>query len=63
MKTLVSTMTALVLLTLLTVPAFGRGIGAIDGLPICETVRNAMAAASLAAMAGYVGIRYQLRRG
>lgn len=63
MKTLVSTLAVLALLALLTVPAFGRGIGAIDGLPICDAVRNGMAATSLAATAGYVGIRYRLGRG
>ncbi len=63
MKTLVSSLTALALLALLTVPAFGRGIGAVDGLPICDAVRNGMAATSLVAMAGYVGFRYRLRRG
>ncbi len=63
LKTFVSTLTVLTLLTLLTVPAFASGIGAIDSLPICDAVRNGMAATSFAAMAGYVGIRYRLRGG
>lgn len=63
LKTLLSTLTGLGLLILLTVPAFARGIGAVDGLPICDPVRNGMAAASFAATAGYVGIRYRLSRG
>ncbi len=63
LKALVSTLSVLVLLALLTVPAFARGVGAIDSLPICEAVRNTMAATSFAAMAGYVGLRYRLHRG
>ncbi len=63
LKALISTLSVLALLTLLTVPAFARGVGAIDSLPICEAVRNTMAASSIAAMVGYVGIRYRLLRG
>ncbi len=63
LKALISTLSVLTLLALLTVPAFARSVGVIDSLPICEPVRNGMAAISVAAMAGYVGIRYRLHRG
>ena len=55
-------MAALSLLALLTAPAFSRGIGAIYALPLCDAVRDGMAVISITVMAGYVGIRYRLRR-